>query len=583
MVRRRVPLSPLLFLLPSSVLGYSNAGVAPAAADASQAVVAPFVVPAVHYNSALSFRGVLDGGKVEGFDISGHATGLPGVHDYLRLVPANPLAHGALFSQKPMESEEWIAEIAFRVHGPPAVGLVDVSEDDDVPAKSIKVHKGGRGLAFWVSKSGAPGPVTISADPKATLANPPPSLPSMPDPTDPSVSLFGYKTSFDGLGVIFDTSPTAPVFSRSDAHNFGLGGEGAGVGSSGVVSGIMDDGTGEWLEPKGRKMKDDDEAAYLDKAIGECEAAFRNAQGLLWARISYVNQTIRVDLDLAPHTTLAKAGRDYAHNCFALDGIKIPTGAHFGLTGIASGNAEPDSVDVYAMDVFEVIKIKDDGSTIVPPTDEPVEDRTKHPLEGTSDDAITSLAHEIFLSQARMVEAIDALARRVEYLSRSVGSGRVPPAGQVTGPGSSNTHLMNRLKDIETRLDEVAHNTARPGSPSHAEAAKGTHEQAAAAAKQEDQDTITHILQLQDRLMVELKAFGRKLDTATGQSIGSLATLSSRSAESLQLLQRAVSSLDEAAAGRLGWVWYGLGLVGVGGYVMWSRGRRDGGYGKKMI
>lgn len=41
-------------------------------------------------------------------------------------------------------------------------------------------------------------------------------------------------------------------------------------------------------------MKDDEEAFYLDKAIGECEAAFRNAQGLLWARISYVNQTIRV-------------------------------------------------------------------------------------------------------------------------------------------------------------------------------------------------------------------------------------------------------------------------------------------------
>ena len=82
--------------------------------------------------------------------------------------------------------------------------------------------------------------------------------------------------------------------------------------------------------------------------------------------------------------------------------------------------------------------------------------------------------------------------------------------------GSSPDHgilrLMNRLKDIETRLDEVAHNTARPGSPSHEEAAKGTHESNQQPAK--DQDTIQHILQLQDRLMVELKAFGRKLDTA---------------------------------------------------------------------
>lgn len=80
---------------------------------------------------------------------------------------------------------------------------------------------------------------------------------------------------------------------------------------------MLDDGSGgKWLEPEGRELKIDDEASYLDKAIGECEgellekaphaardladssfnlvAAFRNANGLLWARISYVNHTIRV-------------------------------------------------------------------------------------------------------------------------------------------------------------------------------------------------------------------------------------------------------------------------------------------------
>ena len=71
---------------------------------------------------------------------------------------------------------------------------------------------------------------------------------------------------------------------------------------------------------------------------------------------------------------------------------------------------------------------------------------------------------------------------------------------------------MNRLKDIETRLAEVAANTAAPGTPSHAEAERGTHPDPSAA---DDASTIKHILQLQDRLMVELKAFGRKLDTAT--------------------------------------------------------------------
>lgn len=45
-----------------------------------------------------------------------------------------------------------------------------------------------------------------------------------------------------------------------------------GVGAAGgVVSGILDDGSGKWLEPEGRVLKDEDEAAYLEKAIGECE------------------------------------------------------------------------------------------------------------------------------------------------------------------------------------------------------------------------------------------------------------------------------------------------------------------------
>ncbi|KAK4702502.1 hypothetical protein P7C70_g3723, partial [Phenoliferia sp. Uapishka_3] len=518
-----------------------------------------------------------------------HRTGLPGVHDYLRLVPANPLAHGALFTQQKMEAEEWIAEIAFRVHGPPAVGLVDVSEEDGVPAKSTRVHKGGRGLAFWVTKTGNESPLTISTDPKAVLSAPPPFIPQTPtDPSDDKVSFFGYQTQFDGLGIVFDTSPTSPVFARSDSHNW-VGTTTGVVGSSGVVSGILDDGSGMWLEPKGRVMKDDEEAAYLDKAIGECEAAFRNAQGLLWARISYVNQTIRVDLDLAPHTTLAKAGRDYAHNCFSLSGIKIPPGSYFGLTGLASGNAEPDSVDVYAMDVFEVLKIQDGSSA--PATDEPAELRQKQPLEGTSDDAVSpqkstsnlcqaidssfphqqvsSLAHEIFLSQARMVEAIDALARRVEYLSRNLGNAK---GGSGAVPGASaNAALMSRLTGIETRLSELAAREGGAAAPPP-------------AAHSDDTDSVKHILQLQDRLMVELKAFGRKLDTASSQSIGSLATLSSRSAESLQLLQRAVSTLDESIAGsRYSWLWWAFGLGGVGSAVWYSRRNRDGGYGKKMI
>lgn len=67
--------------------------------------------------------------------------------DFLRLVPPTPLAHGAIFSAKPLESEEWIVEIAFRHHGPATVGVMD-GED----GSSSRVQKGGRGLAFWYTK-----------------------------------------------------------------------------------------------------------------------------------------------------------------------------------------------------------------------------------------------------------------------------------------------------------------------------------------------------------------------------------------------------------------------------------------------
>lgn len=113
----------------------------------------------------------------------------------------------------------------------------------------------------------------MSTDPKAITSPPPPASPELPrDPTDSSVSMFGSRTQFDGLGVIFDTSPTQPLYSRSDRRNWASTDMHHGLGaSSGVVSGVLDDGSGQWLEPDTRVMKAEDEAAYLEKAIGECE------------------------------------------------------------------------------------------------------------------------------------------------------------------------------------------------------------------------------------------------------------------------------------------------------------------------
>ena len=198
------------------------------------------------------------------------------------------------------------------------------------------------------------------ADRRKSTVPPPATLPAVPvDPTDSQVSFFGYQAPFEGLGVIFDTAASQPVYKRSDKAGYAVQ-EPAGADAMGVISGVMDDGTGDWLEseqsratPEGQALA---EARYLERSVGECEAAFRNAPGLVWARVSHFDNKIRVDLDLTPHTTLSEAARVFTHHCFTIEGVSIPPGYHFGITGLASGNTEPDSVDVYALEAWEVLK-----------------------------------------------------------------------------------------------------------------------------------------------------------------------------------------------------------------------------------
>jgi len=66
-----------------------------------------------------------------------------------------------------------------------------------------------------------------------------------------------------------------------------------------VISAIIDDGkTGtKWYDEgykSGEKRQAGQEAKYLESSVGECEAAFRNAPGLVWVRIAHFNKMIRV-------------------------------------------------------------------------------------------------------------------------------------------------------------------------------------------------------------------------------------------------------------------------------------------------
>lgn len=407
-----------------------------------------FTLPPLVYHPIHSVRGA----ELGNFELSSSATILPGVHDFFRLLPQTPLAFGGAWgTEKWTDSTEFVVEIAFRVHG----AIVSSHETE---------HKGGRGLAFWYTKVHSLShslseqnidipslssqkktsyPPTYTSKSPIAQQPPPHAFPAPND--DTSASLFGHATSFEGLAVIFDSSPSSPLFPRSDTRNL-ISNELHGAEQSGVVSAILDDNSHTWLDQdtiQQRKIKNAvfggtpldrggaeeprDEADYLTHSIGECEAAFRNAQGLLWARIVAFNGTIRVDLDLTPHTNLATGSRSYQHNCFSMDGIELEKGYYFGLSALASGNTEPDAVDIYALDVWSIAhkgeSVDHQGEV----------EATAQKLEGTTDDPVINLTHELFLSQEKMMAAIDSLGRRVEVLTRnmllkSAGSSATSPS-----------------------------------------------------------------------------------------------------------------------------------------------------------
>jgi hypothetical protein len=89
---------------------------------------------------------------------------------------------------------------------------------------------------------------------------------------DSKVSFFGQSVNFDGLGIVFDSAPSAPLLPRSNPAGWQFGADTTGV----------------------NRRQPGQEAKYLEAAVGECEAAFRNAPGLVWVRIAHFDNMIRV-------------------------------------------------------------------------------------------------------------------------------------------------------------------------------------------------------------------------------------------------------------------------------------------------
>lgn len=267
-----------------------------------------YVLPPLHYSPAHSVRGA----NLSAYELTSSASLLPGMHDFFRLVPSVPLAFGAAFDTAPWTGDGFVVEIAMRVHGA------------ELPADTDVSSKGGRGLAFWYARD-RPQFYTMYSSKSNIPQQPPPHPYPMPK-DDSKTALFGHSNhfGFDGLAIVFDSSPSSPLFSRSDPRSM-ISDEAHGAEHNGVVSGLLDDGMKrDWIDKdtmderrrknlgpgglgldRGEGEIPKEEAGYLANAFGECEAAFRNAQGLLWARVINHNGTIRVSPFL--HATQPKS------------------------------------------------------------------------------------------------------------------------------------------------------------------------------------------------------------------------------------------------------------------------------------
>ncbi|KAH8924503.1 hypothetical protein BT69DRAFT_1332905 [Atractiella rhizophila] len=173
-----------------------------------------------------------------------------------------------------------------------------------------------RGLAFWYTAR--------------------PAVPALS-----GASFFGQKPPFEGLGIVIDL--------KSDNQQA-------------VISGVMDDGTGTWMNEQGTPT-------YRDNTIGECMADLLSSQGMIWVRVAHVNSTIRVDLDLsekdAPIGMTASSGMDrvYSTPCLKVEGIELPPNYYSGFTGSSHDETETgggrgskiSGVDVYQFEMTELV------------------------------------------------------------------------------------------------------------------------------------------------------------------------------------------------------------------------------------
>jgi hypothetical protein len=245
------------------------------------------------------------------------------------------------------------------------------------------------------------------------------------------------------------------------------------------------------------------------------------------------------------------------------------------LTGLSAGNTDPDSVDVYAFDAWEVTGAAD-GQQHSQPVIDKVDATSFKPLAGTeesSEEASVGNLQEIIAAQTRMTEAIDALARRIDALQSKLD--RPSSAGSASSGTDS-----QQLKDIAAALSRLTGETPAGG-------------QSGSTAEEIEQQSVQYLVKMMTRLSADVNGISVRLDSLATRVNKNIGALMNRIGEVFTVTARTEKVFADTSAKKrslnfVGAAKWTAGLVGClvvfVGVDRWRRNRSgSGGRGRKMI
>ncbi|CAG8526375.1 1639_t:CDS:10, partial [Acaulospora morrowiae] len=265
-------------------------------------------------------------------------------------------------------------------------------------------YLGGRGITFWYTKERAKeGPV------------------------------YGSSDKWTGLAIMFETAD----HKKNREHPF--------------IMAHLNDGNTVYNEL----------ANPQERMLAGCYRLFRNTPSPVFARISYFNNTLKLEVDANDDGTVY-------HPCFEVN-VTLPTGYYFGVSALAEGDT-PDDHDVLSFTTYELNPAKkrdrplrpheaEKSSKVSADTYEIPEDVKKRiediqkvvsKPEETKDREDTRSVDFIKGMQIQILESLDQLHERLNVINGI--------QGDYYYSGSSKTEI--HLSAISKKLEKVINNVA---------------------------------------------------------------------------------------------------------------------------